>query len=165
MENLSPESAVGGTDKIADFRGMLRAELGRRQVKNPAYSMRAFARDLGLSASGLSEVLSGKHSLSLRRAVIVSQRLGLSGHESDDFIASATMKVMGIPVNSISTRKGGQSASPISAEPSASITLSAPSAKALLAELQALLENRLNSSMSCGKTGEIRLDLRINVED
>jgi uncharacterized protein (TIGR02147 family) len=47
-----------------DARSLLRQELEKRIEKNPRYSMRAFAKSLGLSHSLLSLVISGKRSVS-----------------------------------------------------------------------------------------------------
>ncbi|MBP9707342.1 MAG: TIGR02147 family protein [Oligoflexales bacterium] len=57
--------------EFTDYREYLQALLESKRVKKPAYSLRAFARDLGISASRLSEVLSGQ-SLSLALAEKVS---------------------------------------------------------------------------------------------
>lgn len=42
---------------------LLEEELGARRVRNPAYSLRAFARDLGLNVTSLSQAMSGKRAL------------------------------------------------------------------------------------------------------
>lgn len=65
------------------YRGFLSAELVRRMRSNPNYSMRSFARSLGLSAGELSEVLRGKRKLSLRSAERISNALGLSAAEKE----------------------------------------------------------------------------------
>lgn len=61
-----------------NYRDFLREELARRSQRNPRYSLRAFARDLSLSASTLSEVLNGHHKLSSRLMKRLTDRLGLS---------------------------------------------------------------------------------------
>lgn len=68
------------------YRSILIEELRKRQRKNPAYSLRAFARDIGVSASRLSEVLNSKVGLSDSRATIVADRLQLKGREKAYFI-------------------------------------------------------------------------------
>lgn len=60
------------------YRKFLLDELHRRQKKNPAYSSRAFARDIGVNSSRLSEILSGKVGLSETRAVSISDRLQMN---------------------------------------------------------------------------------------
>ena len=54
--------------QLLDCRSILEWELQRRRSHNSRYSLRAFARDLRLSPSYLSEVLAGKHHLSKARA-------------------------------------------------------------------------------------------------
>jgi uncharacterized protein (TIGR02147 family) len=68
-----------------DYRSILKERLAQRQQRNRAYSLRAFARDVGLSPSRLSEVLSGKHALSPAKAGAVAARLGLSESEQAFF--------------------------------------------------------------------------------
>ncbi|MEZ4742334.1 MAG: TIGR02147 family protein [Bdellovibrionota bacterium] len=55
-----------------DYRDILKAILSHRKKKNPAYSMRAFARNIGISPSRLSEVLNSNRSLSIRMAKIIA---------------------------------------------------------------------------------------------
>ena len=47
-----------------DYRDILREELAARTETNPQYSLRAFARDLGIGSARLSEVLNGNTGLS-----------------------------------------------------------------------------------------------------
>lgn len=58
MENAS-------TQPGSSFREYLRAELTKRTKDNPSYSLRAFAKHLGVSASGLSMTMSGKTPVTL----------------------------------------------------------------------------------------------------
>lgn len=60
---------------------ILRDELGVRTQKNPAYSLRAFARDLGMSHTYLSLVMNGKKALSLKQAYKIAGIMGLPPHE------------------------------------------------------------------------------------
>jgi uncharacterized protein (TIGR02147 family) len=64
-----------------DYRHLLQGELSKRAAQNPHYSLRAFARDLGLAPSRLSEILNGKQGLSRLTAERVGARLGLSEDE------------------------------------------------------------------------------------
>jgi hypothetical protein len=57
--------------------GFLAVELERRRRRNPLYSLRAFARSLGLSPTTLSQVLTGKRQLSRRSALSVGAKLGM----------------------------------------------------------------------------------------
>ncbi|MEW6057233.1 MAG: TIGR02147 family protein, partial [Bdellovibrionota bacterium] len=60
-----------------NYRQWLEGELTKRCEKNPKYSLRAFARTLGLSPSQLSRILSGKRPLSVPTADQIAFRLGL----------------------------------------------------------------------------------------
>ncbi len=51
-----------------NYRRMLQRELEQRRFKNKAYSLRAFAANLDVSAPFLSQVISGKKHLSIDRA-------------------------------------------------------------------------------------------------
>ncbi|MEZ4741665.1 MAG: TIGR02147 family protein [Bdellovibrionota bacterium] len=68
-----------------DFRQILRGKLEERCQQNPRYSLRAFARDLKLSPSRLSEILSGKQGLSPNAAKKVSDSLGFNRDEKSYF--------------------------------------------------------------------------------
>jgi hypothetical protein len=59
------------------FEEMLRDEWRARHDRNPRYSLRAFARDLGTDHSSLSQVLRGRRSLSPRMARRFGGRLGV----------------------------------------------------------------------------------------
>lgn len=72
-------TAKGSESNLAEFFKRLYQE---RRTANPAYSQRAFARDLGISSGRLSEIFHGKASLSERSAEGVAQRLGLKPEEA-----------------------------------------------------------------------------------
>lgn len=55
----------------------LKAQLLERISQNPSYSVRAFARDLRISHSYLSQILNERRGLSLRQALLLSDVLGL----------------------------------------------------------------------------------------
>lgn len=61
----------------------LKLELDFRKRKNPLYSIRAFARDLNLSPSHLSEVLSGKAILSAKKVDELGKRLRLTEEQME----------------------------------------------------------------------------------
>ena len=73
-----------------DYKSVLSAELLRRVRANPAYSMRRFAQQLGLSPATLSGVLSGKRKLSLKTALEVAERLSLPPAHAVEFCQSAS---------------------------------------------------------------------------
>ncbi|QDK44515.1 hypothetical protein DOM22_04755 [Bdellovibrio sp. ZAP7] len=57
---------------------IIKTELLRRKRDNKSYSLRAFADFLEISPGRLSELLSGKRSLSKKMKIKISERLGLS---------------------------------------------------------------------------------------
>jgi uncharacterized protein (TIGR02147 family) len=70
----------------ASFRHVLQAELARRCSNNPHYSLRAFAKFLGLDHSTLSQLLRGKRRLTATAIRKFSSRLGLSAEKTASFV-------------------------------------------------------------------------------
>ena len=68
-----------------DYRSILRGEIANRCEKNPRYSLRAFARDIGVSSSRLSEVLNGRYGLSRIAAAKIGSSIGWNKQECDVF--------------------------------------------------------------------------------
>jgi plasmid maintenance system antidote protein VapI len=66
----------------------LKQEMLRRSTKNPAYSMRAFAKALSMAPAELSRLLSGKQSISLKSAVATANNLGLDDADLKAFLTS-----------------------------------------------------------------------------
>lgn len=83
-ENLSP----GASPAAFDPRLLIKNELARRCEKNPRYSLRAFARGMGVSHTVLSLVLSGKRSLSKKAAAKIADFLGLDPVQREGLLAS-----------------------------------------------------------------------------
>lgn len=54
------------------------SEFKRRKADNSAYSLRAFARQIGLPPGRVSELLSGKRTLTAKSFAKIAERLGLS---------------------------------------------------------------------------------------
>ena len=69
----------------SEYRDILKNKLEERCQKNPNYSLRAFARDLGLRPEMLSRVINGKRGLSEQTAKNVSTKLGFSPKEAQYF--------------------------------------------------------------------------------
>jgi transcriptional regulator with XRE-family HTH domain len=59
------------------FRRILQEELASRCAQNPQYSLRAFARRLGIHHSTLSQILRGKRALTSRAILRFGETLGL----------------------------------------------------------------------------------------
>lgn len=68
-----------------DYRQILKEKLSDRCNKNPQYSLRAFARDLGISPQRLSHILNGNHGLSVKAAEEISKNLGMNQEETTLF--------------------------------------------------------------------------------
>ena len=66
----------------ADYRQILKAELETRVARNGTYSLRAFARDIGLSPASLSLVMNGKQGLSRTAAARIAEKIGFSAADS-----------------------------------------------------------------------------------
>lgn len=67
----------------------LQEQFALRKKQNTRYSLRAFARDLGLHASTLSKVLKGERGLPIADLEKVLMRLDLSSSEREMFFSSA----------------------------------------------------------------------------
>ena len=65
------------TQSHLGYREILRHEYAIRHEKNPAFSLRAFARQIGISVSFLSELMHDKKRLSLDKAKVICERLCL----------------------------------------------------------------------------------------
>jgi uncharacterized protein (TIGR02147 family) len=75
-----------------DYRDYLRFELDARQSRRPKYSLRAFSRDLKMSPSHLSDVLSGRERLSIQAAQVVSKALGFNPVKKSHFIGMVALE-------------------------------------------------------------------------
>ncbi len=68
-----------------DYRAFLSREYERRSAHNPVYSLRAFARDLSIAPSRLSEVFNKKSGLSRKIAEKLAFTMGLNTYEKEIF--------------------------------------------------------------------------------
>jgi uncharacterized protein (TIGR02147 family) len=68
-----------------DYREILKSELEIRISVNPRYSLRAFARDLGMSAGRLSHVIKGDYGLSEKAAKQIAFKLHFPEEEANRF--------------------------------------------------------------------------------
>lgn len=75
-----------------------------RKEKNPRYSLRAFARSLGVSSGQLSEILSGKRPLSHKLARRISIALALTEEESQKLIHLVSQQSQFLEANGSSSR-------------------------------------------------------------
>lgn len=72
-----------GEKSIKNYRVWLLARLSERHKKNPAYSLRAFARIIDISPTLLSQIINGTRSLTKRTAAKIADCLELSKEESN----------------------------------------------------------------------------------
>jgi uncharacterized protein (TIGR02147 family) len=68
---------------------ILKRRLVERERKNPNYSLRAYARDLGINPGNLSAILQGKKGLSPQAAARIARPLGLSEGEQLELVQLA----------------------------------------------------------------------------
>ncbi len=76
-------------ENIADHRYLLLERFLAARRKNPFWSLRAYAIKLGVSASALSEILSGKRTLTKKIASRFAEKLKLDPSETQRLIHSA----------------------------------------------------------------------------
>jgi len=72
--------------ELPDFRRFLQTELARRCNGNPQYSLRAFAKSLGVDHSTLSQLLRGKRRFTSATIEKLAGRLGVGGDQAAAFI-------------------------------------------------------------------------------
>src|SRR6185437_10034746 len=80
-----------------DPKELLQQEWATRREKNPALSLRSFARFLKMSPGRLSEILSGKRKISLEMAERISERLAFDPETKAAFIALVLKKKNRLP--------------------------------------------------------------------
>jgi transcriptional regulator with XRE-family HTH domain len=72
----------------SDAGRLLREELARRASRNPKYSLRAFAKTLGLSSSFVSKLMNGQRPLTQKTLEKISPHLSLSPVQVSNLMAS-----------------------------------------------------------------------------
>ena len=87
---------------LVSFRRLLQQELERRRMRNPRYSLRAFARALALDHSSLSQFLTGRRRLTPRSIRRLGAALRLSPREIESLCGEANdealLHVVGTPL-------------------------------------------------------------------
>jgi uncharacterized protein (TIGR02147 family) len=71
---------------VTDHRDYLKRELNARIQRRPLYSQRAFARDLGLSSSSLTDYLKGRMRLSSGRISQLSKSLAMTAEQRQHWL-------------------------------------------------------------------------------
>jgi uncharacterized protein (TIGR02147 family) len=74
--------------------------LTKKIQSNPQYSLRSFARQVGIAPSALSRILSGKRTFTLNLAIRISNALGLTPKDRDQLLA-----MISPPIKEVSTKK------------------------------------------------------------
>ncbi|HXH30707.1 MAG TPA: DUF4423 domain-containing protein [Bacteriovoracaceae bacterium] len=74
--------------QISSYRDILAEELERRKLLNSSYSLRAYARDLDISAPRLSQIMAKKHGLSPKAAQEIADKLKLPEEQKKWFCHS-----------------------------------------------------------------------------
>lgn len=69
-----------------DYRKYLNDELEKRMAKNPSYSLRAFAKHLGITPQMLSFVMNKKKNISMEMAAQIAERLDLDPTQANYFL-------------------------------------------------------------------------------
>lgn len=87
---LSMQSKLKETN--FDLRSFLSEELASRSRKNPGYSLRAFAKQLGLDSSRLSKILKGDRPISQDLALKVAEKLDFKTEEINKLCESYNRK-------------------------------------------------------------------------
>lgn len=73
---------------VGEYRDILHRELNSRQLDNPLYSARAFAKSLGISKTSLAATLQRNRHLSRKNALKIATRLCFSPDETKEMLAS-----------------------------------------------------------------------------
>jgi uncharacterized protein (TIGR02147 family) len=92
--------------QVDDFRFRLQNELERRCQENPNYSLRAFAKFLGVDSSVLSKIVNNKRTITPKMFEKLSSRLGLSPQERIRFVENLSMRSLAAPGRRTSRRTG-----------------------------------------------------------
>lgn len=87
------------------YRVALQGALRKRISVNPKYSLRAFARDLGISPSYLSQVLNGTRGLTSKNSVKVFRKLDFTTKESELFDLEIRRERLKTPKNKAKVQK------------------------------------------------------------
>lgn len=80
------EPILKTTGALITISFVLTQELEKRQKRNSNYSLRAFARDLKLSHTSLSQIIKGKRGLSRSKAKLIAKHLGFTEDETLYFV-------------------------------------------------------------------------------
>lgn len=77
--------------RTKSFRQFLTNEFKRRTNANPLYSIRAFARDLAMNDSTLSQIIHGKRTITPKRISQLCEKLKVSQRDMNEFLKYADL--------------------------------------------------------------------------
>lgn len=69
-----------------DYRQILKNVYESRKLKNPSYSLKAFSKSAGFKSYHLSDIISGRHSLSRKSSQLIARNLRLSDELAEEFL-------------------------------------------------------------------------------
>jgi len=87
-----------------NYQSLLQAEFRKRKIVNPRYSVRGFARFLGIDASSLSQILRGKRRPGAAFLRTSGKRLGLNEAEVLHFLERARAKADPVDLDDVRYR-------------------------------------------------------------
>lgn len=105
---MSREKKTRDDRQFSDYREYLLTYLEKKKKNNVQYSMRAFARDLGISPSTLSETLNRHHGLTPKSSEKIADRLNLSASEKSHFLKLVKLERYQIKKKQIKPRPDGK---------------------------------------------------------
>ncbi len=79
-----------------ELQNKIRSNLDLIKIKNPQFSLRAYAKKLDLAPSALSEILNGKRKISKKLATRILNRMNLSPAESNKVLELFDRKAKGL---------------------------------------------------------------------
>lgn len=97
-------------EPLPHYRRLLNEILVTRIEKNQKYSLRAFAKSLGIQSSALSQILKGQRYLSEERATQILDRLDLSLEERELFLYSLACARVGSGLKRLSPEQKSRAA-------------------------------------------------------
>lgn len=78
---------------IDNYRNFIKEEYDQRKQNNPNFSLRAYAKWLGISPAQASQLISGKRSLSRNMALKIADRIGLSPREKIELLETLSPEI------------------------------------------------------------------------
>lgn len=129
------------------YRSWLKSEYETRRATNPRFSLRSFARYLGISPTTLSEIFSAKRHPSKNNTQLIAKKLGLNAEDTRELFLQIAMERLG------QQRPGGNTVRRISIGPFAE------NAERLVTETEAELRKLLRELGAEDSNSSISVEL------